>query len=225
VTTCQEWKPRDPTSPQWYTPTQLCPLMAAYVSAERRGGPTLTVRAFLAQFKGLSSTVKRKAILARLPQLAAVSLSACVTNGDIDADIVTALLEAMRAESKPINPLDLGVLGQAHLQAWLAAHGGVAATITYKRIADVDDETGLPFLFEFAFGARQDTDPRRVLVGINAAPTLIDPFRTLKGYGIGLDGLLNAQHIGPDKSVTCVAHLSCPHLHYTDRGKSSLEAL
>ena len=99
------------------------------------------------------------------------------------------------------------------------------ATITYKRIADIDDTTGLPFVFEFAFGARQDDNPRRILIGINAAPTLTDPFRTLKDYGLGLDGLLSAQHIGPTASVTCVVHLSCPHLHYTDRGKSSLEAL
>jgi hypothetical protein len=223
--TCEKWKPSDPTSAHWYTPAQLRGLMAAYVTAERRGGAALTVRDFIGQFKGLSSTLKRKAILARIPTLAARSLSACVTKGDIDTAVVSALLDAMRAESKPINPLDLGVLGQPHLQAWLTAHGGVAATVTYKRIADVDDTTGLPFVFEFAFGAREDANPRRVLVGINAAPTLIDPFRTLKGYGIGLDGLLNAQHIGPNTPVTCVAHLSCPHLHYTDRGKSSLEAL
>ncbi len=84
----------------------------------------------------------------------------------------------------------------------------------------MDDESGLPFVFEFAFGARQDTNPRRVLVGINAAPTLADPFRTLTGYGIGLDGLLNQRYVGEHQPVTCVAHLTCPHLHFTDPRKS-----
>jgi hypothetical protein len=222
---CRKWRPSDPTSAHWYTGAQLRGLMAAYVTAERRGGPALTVRDFIGQFRGLSSTRKRKAILTRLPRLAGLSLSACVENGDIDEELVASLLAAMRGESKPVKPLELGHLGKAHLQTWLEAHAGIAATVTYKRVADLDNATELPFVFEFAFGARQDTDPRRLFVGINAAPTLVDPFRMLKGYGVGLDGLLNAQYLGPDAPVTCVAHLSCPHLHYTDRGKSSLEAL
>jgi hypothetical protein len=225
VATCQKWKPSDPTSAHWYTPAQLRALMAAYVTAERRGAPPMTVRDFIGQFRGLSSTLKRKAILAQLPTFAACGLNACVTNGDIDTAVVATLLEAMRAESKPVNPVALGVLGQRHLQTWLEAHGGVTTTIEYRRVAEIDDDSGLPFVFEFAFGARQDGAGRHIVVGINAAPTLIDPFRSLKTYGIGLDGLLSSQYLGPNSPVTCVAHLSCPHLHYTDRGKSSLEAL
>lgn len=225
VATCQKWKPSDPTSAYWYTPAQLSALMAAYVSAERRGGPAITVRDFIGQFKGLSSTVKRKVILSQLPALAACGLNACVANGTIDPAVVTALLAAMQQESKPVKPLDLGVLGQRHLQTWLTAHGGVDATIEYRRVAEIDAESGLPFVFEFAFGARHDAGPRRLLIGINAAPTLVDPFRSLKDGRIGLDGLLSQQYVSAFASVTCVAHLTCPHLHYTDRGKSSLDAL
>jgi DNA topoisomerase VI subunit B len=221
---CRKWKPSDPTSAHWYAPEQLRGLMAAYVSAERRGGPALTVRDFIGQFRGLTSTRKRKAILATRPALAAVSLSTCVSGGDIDETIVAALLDAMRAESKPVNPLDLGVLGQAHLQSWLTAHGGVAATIVYKRVADLD-ERGLPFVVEVAFGAREDRDPRRVIVGINAAPTLNDPFRELADYHISLDGLLQQQLIRATSPVTCVVHLTHPALRYTDRGKSALEGV
>ena len=130
--------------------------MAAYVTAERRGGPALTVRDFIGQFKGLSSTVKRKAILARLPKLAALSLSACVKDGDIDLAAVAELLTAMQHESRPVRSLDLGLLGKAHLQTWLQAHTGTAATVSYKLVADIDDATGLPFALEFAFGGRQD---------------------------------------------------------------------
>ena len=44
-------------------------------------------------------------------------------------------------------------------------------------------------------------------------------------YGVGLDGLLNSLHISQSDPVTFVLHLACPHLNYTDRGKSSLEVL
>ena len=137
--------------------------MAASVSAERRGGPTLTVRDFIGQFKGLSSTLKRKTILARIPQLFARSLSACVTNGDIDAGVVAALLEAMKAESKPVNPLELGVLGpSASLADSTRGRRGHNHIQTRLYMLDEDSRSRLRFVFELpAFGARQD--PRSVM--------------------------------------------------------------
>ena len=63
------------------------------------------------------------------------------------------------------------------------------------------------------------------LTGINWAPTLLDPFREFAGYGVGLDGLLHDLRVGVHDPVTVVIHLACPHLSYTDRGKSGLEAL
>ena len=97
--------------------------------------------------------------------------------------------------------------------------------MTYKKTAAVDDETGLPFLVETAFGVRSDDDGLRLVTGINWAPTLVDPFRALNAYGLGLGRLLGQLHISGDDPVTFVLHLACPHLNYTDRGKSSLEAL
>ena len=66
---------------------------------------------------------------------------------------------------------------------------------------------------------------RQIVTGINFAPTLVDPFRALGAYGIGLNGLLSNLYAHPDDPVTVVVHLACPHLNYTDRGKSSLEAI
>lgn len=222
---CRKWRPNDATSAHWYTPEQLRALMAACVTAERSGGSPRTVRDFIGEFRGLSSTVKRKRILARLPHLAGLSLGDCVQDGDIDPGVVSALLQAMRAETNPVKPADLGILGKTHVEGWLARQGGVTPTIRYQRVSGVDESTGLPFVFEFAFGARNDDECRRLYIGINSAPTLVDPFRSLTRYGVSLEGLLNQHYVVSDAPVTCIAHLTCPHLRFTDRGKSALEGL
>ena len=242
--TCAKWVASEPTSPHWYTADQLRALMAAYLTVERDGGQARTVRQFIAEFRGLSGTAKQKAILSRLP-IAGVHLRDFVRNGDVDRGTVETLLEAMRAESRAVKPDALGVLGEAHVRAWLLAHGGLPQTLKYKRIAGMDDESGLPFVVELGWAVRQSnindagafqrfanlvpdlpgSGRRRVMTGINFAPTLVDPFRALDDYGFGLDGFLSSLHIEPHDPVTVMVHLTCPHLNYTDRGKSSLEAL
>ncbi len=221
---CRKWLANEPTSPHWYTADQLRGLMAAYITAERHGGTARTVREFVAEFRGLSATAKQKTILDRL-NLSGVYLRDLVKDGDLDRAVVQTLLEAMRAESKPVKPLGLGVIGEEHFKTWLETYGGEIKTFHYKRIANVDDQNGLPFIVEFAFVLRKDRESRRLITGINWAPTLADPFRYFSAYGFGLDGLLNSLHINASDPVTFVLHLACPHLKYTDRGKSSLEGL
>ena len=219
-----KWRPSDPTSPHWYTAEQLRALIAAYVHAERHGGRALFVRDFVAEFRGLSSTVKRKAVLEGLPW-AGKHLHALVTNGDLNSRMIATLLKRMCTASSPVPPEKLGVLGEPHLRAWLQAYGGKVQTCKYKRVADLDETTGLPFVVELAFAGRQDRQPRRLLTGINFAPTLADPFRMFDDYGLGLEGLLSSLHIAVDDPVTAVVHLTSPHLQFTDRGKASLEVL
>ncbi len=222
--TWTKWRPSDPTSPHWYTAHQLRTLIAAYVHAERVGGPALFVRDFVAEFRGLASTVKRKAVLDRLP-FAGRHLHDLVTNGDLDGRLIATLLKRMQAASSPVPPPALGVLGEAHLRAWLQTYGGKVQTYKYKRVAEIDETTGLPFVVELAFAGRQDRQPRRLLTGINFAPTLADPFRVFKDHGLGLDGLLASLHVDVGDPVTVVVHLTSPHLNFTDRGKASLEAV
>jgi DNA topoisomerase VI subunit B len=222
--TWTKWRPSDPTSPHWYTPDQLRALIAAYVHAERLGGRALYVRDFVAEFRGLSSTVKRKAVLEGLP-FAGKQLRSLVTNGDLDMGLITTLLTRMQAASTPVPPVALGVLGEPHVRAWLETHGGKVQTVKYKRIADIDDTTQLPFVIELAFVGRKDRQARRLLSGINFAPTLADPFRQFRGHGLGLEGLLTDLRVAPADPVTIMVHLTSPHLNFTDRGKSSLEAV
>ena len=178
----------------------------------------------MAEFRGLAGTAKQKAILARV-RLAACSLHDLVADGAVDRETARALLEAMRAEARPVKPLALGSLGEAHLRGWLGEHGAKMETVRCKRVQGVDDDSGLPFVVELAFAARTDDGDRQIVTGINFAPTLVDPFRALGAYGIGLNLLLSNLYAHPDDPVTVVVHLACPHLNYTDRGKSSLETI
>jgi DNA topoisomerase VI subunit B len=139
--------------------------------------------------------------------------------------VIATLLKRMQRASTPVPPQALGVLGETHLRTWLETYGGKVHTCKYKRVADVDESTGLPFVVEIAFAGRQDRQPRRLLTGINFAPTLADPFRMFEHYGLGLASLLTSLHVDVNDPVTVVVHLTSPHLNFTDRGKSSLEEL
>ncbi|MDQ3253319.1 MAG: hypothetical protein M3R15_05325, partial [Acidobacteriota bacterium] len=211
------------TSPHWYSAERLRALIAAYINAESNGAQPRTVREFISEFRGLSATQKQKSIL-QIAGLSSVYLRDLVKDGDVNRSVVDDLLMLMRGESKAVKPAALGQVGEKHLRTWFDAQGVELRTFKYKRHADTGDNN-MPYVVEFAFALRGDRGTRRLLTGINWSPTLADPFRSLNRYGIGLDGLLNQLHISPDEPVTFVLHLACPHLNYTDRGKSSLEDL
>jgi DNA topoisomerase VI subunit B len=222
---CQKWVASEPTSPHWYTAEQLRALAAAYIHAERTGAArSRTVREFIAEFRGLSGTAKQKTIL-DTARVSGIHLRDLVRDGDVDRHVIAELLTAMQAESRPVKPAALGVLGEAHLTAWLAQPLGDAKTVTYTKTADVDEESGLPFVLETAFGVRHNGGGLRLITGINWAPTLVDPFHSLNEFGLSLAGLLGRLHLDDEQPVTMVLHLACPHLNYTDRGKSSVEGL
>jgi hypothetical protein len=60
----RKWLPSDPTCPHWYDPQRFERYMAAHVArGQKKGRAVFTVREFLSEFRGLSSTIKQKAIL------------------------------------------------------------------------------------------------------------------------------------------------------------------
>jgi DNA topoisomerase VI subunit B len=111
-----KWTASDKTSPHWYTVDRLRGLIAAYVSAERAGGRALTVRDFVAEFRGCTATGRLKAIV-EAAGLARAPLAALARNGDIDPALVEQLLQLMCAATKPVKPEALGTIGEAHLRA------------------------------------------------------------------------------------------------------------
>jgi DNA topoisomerase VI subunit B len=215
-TAWRKWLPKDPTSPHWYTVDRLRALIAAYLGTEGEG-KARTVRELIAEFAGLSSTAKQKAV-AEAAGLTGASLRDLVRGDDIDPDAVARLLTAMREAAKVIKPAALGVLGEAHMAGALVAHmHAEAESVRYKKVEG--EEGGLPFVLEVAFGVYREQFAecgREVAVGLNWAPTLRPPIQRLLT-------LLGEKRIDRHDPVCVAFHLACPRLEFTDRGKTMLE--
>ena len=59
----EKWRPRNPTCAHWYDEARLQRYLAAHVASDRDLGQSRTVRAFLAEFRGLSGTAVQRKIL------------------------------------------------------------------------------------------------------------------------------------------------------------------
>ncbi len=214
VATVAKWLPRDPTSPHWYTLEKLRTLIAAYVADEQAGAPPRTVRAFVAEFAGLSTSAKQKAVT-DAANLSRAYLHDLVITGDIDAVRVACLLEAMQAESRPVKPAALGVIGEAHLtQHLIAVHHVSEPSVRYKKLEGTAD--GLPYVLEVAFGVftGEYLECRReVSAGANWTPLLSMPFESMHQ-------VFSEVRVDRADPVAILVHLSCPRLEFTDRGKT-----
>lgn len=210
----QKWRPNEPTSPHWYTAETLRDLIAAYVAEERRHGEkkVKTVRAFVSEFRGLTSTIKQKQITANY---SGVYLQDMVKDDDIDPDFVKKLLADMQAASKPPKPSVLGIIGEEHLTKWMLTHGDAAEkSIRYKR---VEAKEGPPHIIEVVFAVRKDDAGRRILrTGMNWTPALGDPIPTLTR-------VVQEMRIDSHDPVTLVVHLARPRFEFVDRGKTRVD--
>jgi hypothetical protein len=246
------WRPSAPTSAHWYNSETLQLLIGAEVAyAEDHGLPQRPVREFIAEFRGLSSTAKTKAICDGLG-LSRRSLADVVT----DPALVAGLLGAMKAGARPVKPKDLGIIGREHLLKRFIAAGAQEDSFDYQMNAFEHD--GLPYVIEVAFAyapglaekaeadeledeglgaweageraAQMESEReergrdrvRRMVTGLNFSASVgANPFRELRDRQ-GLEGLLSAQYAGPDEPVIVFVHLSTPHLQFLDKGKSSV---
>jgi DNA topoisomerase VI subunit B len=114
----QKWVTSQPTSPHWYSVSQLCSLIAAYLTNSKRIGRPKPIREFVAEFAGLTGTAKQKSVLNRL-QLSGAYLNDLIKDGNIDSEKVAQLLDAMKDESRPIAPKNLGIITEKHIFQWL----------------------------------------------------------------------------------------------------------
>ncbi len=216
-----KWKPSDPAPAHWYRPKQLARLIGAYLAHDQDHGRIRTVREFVAEFRGLSSTAKQKAVL-EATCLSREPLSVFVNGSAIDMVKVEWLLTVMQAHSKPVKPQDLGVIGEEHFSRRFANADADMETFVYRKVLEISG--GLPVVIETAFGYcpdRKDDDVGRDLItGINWSPALVNPFRQL-GYS-SLDSLLASQRASVDEPVILVLHVAQPGIQYLDRGKSAV---
>jgi hypothetical protein len=218
-----KWKPSDPTSPHWYDQHRLTRLIAGYIAHDADTGRTTprTVREFVAEFRGLSSTAKQKAILDAL-ELTRAPLTALVVDGNaIDGEKVGKLLAAMKANSKPVKPAALGLIGEEHFrEKFERIVGFEKESFEYRKVLDLD-EHGVPSVAEVAFGWMPN-HTRRMVTGVNWSPGIQNPFRQLGAYGTSLDTVLTNQRCNSAQPITIVLHLACPRVDYTDAGKSAI---
>ena len=202
-----KWKPDFATSPHWYSPERLRLLIASEIAhAENSRKPSPSVREFVQQFRGLSSTVKASTICA------ALSVGERETLADYyrrSPDGLT-LLGAMRGLSASVKPVQLGVIGKDHLESMLVASGCESDSLVYRKVEI--EHAGLPYVIEVAFGFRNDGGVH-LREGFNFTPAIgASPFQ--------LNARLGAAQIETGDPVTVFVHVACPRLDFLDRGKS-----
>jgi DNA topoisomerase VI subunit B len=203
----EKWRTDRPTSAHWYQVPHLRNLIAAYITAGDR-----PVRDFVAEFAGLSGTQIRQKVLAEAG-ITGTRLMDLVTNGDVDLEIVARLLEAMRANSKPIKPGKLGVIGSEHLEKALDGYGAINPK--YSKVTTFDEE-GLPLVLEIAFGInRTHTERHLRVIGLNWSPVFKIPSRHLTEA-------LNDCYVQLSDATTLIVHLAQPRFAFSDHGKGAL---
>jgi DNA topoisomerase VI subunit B len=209
----RRWQPSDPAPAHWYQQDTFERLIAAHVRDDQDRRRNTLVREFVSQFRGLTGSAKHKAVLDAVGA-ARMTLADFFGSGDaVNKASVAALLKAMKEESRPVKPLDLGVIGEDHLRAHLSALGAHPETIRYKRV--VWDDNTRPFVIEAAFGYCDAHEKRQLAIGLNFSPAIGNPIR-------GLEDHLDDCWVGSDDPVIVVLHITCPRFAFTDRGKGSI---
>ena len=217
----EKWQPHYPTSPHWYDPARLRRLMGAHIARDQDcGREPRTVREFISEFRGLSGSAKQKLVLGEVGG-SRLSLPAFFGAGDdVNTDGIAKLLDAMRQQSKPVKPQDLGLIGKDHFATRFEAAGADPRVFRYKRA--FGETEGIPDVIESAFGWRPKGDRRRIITGLNWSPAIGNPFRSLGPYGESLDSILTEQRSGPVEPIVFVLHLARPRIDYTDHGKTAV---
>ena len=218
----QKWLPTWPTSAHWYDKSSLRRYMAAHIANR----DSITVREFISEFRGMTGTAKQKLVLAETGS-SHVSLHNYFGLRTANTANIEKLLASLQKHTKPVRPVDLGVVGREHLYRRMEAAGGDPKTFTYNRT--FGETNGVPRVIEFAFGIHRDglaaagrVPTRKIITGVNWSPGINNPFRQLGRGGAGLDGILAEVHANTSQPVIVALHLACPRVTYTDRGKSAI---
>ena len=122
-----KWRACDPTSAHWYSPARLARYAAAHVARDQDQGRERTVREFIAESCGLSSSAKQKSVLeesgrARMPLAAPVAVALRDVFGNVvaqgivaDPELLGCRLYASAGTHKKINAAPLGMQANAAL--------------------------------------------------------------------------------------------------------------
>jgi len=223
----EKWRPRNPTSPHWYDESRLQRYLAAHVARDRDLKRQRTVRAFIAEFRGLSGTAVQRKILEEVG-CSHQSLAEFFGVERVNRVGIAKLLASMKRHSKPVTPKRLGVIGEEHLKQRFLEAGGNVETFKYQQRKGMTDD-GIPYIVEFAFGLHQSgltqqgaAISRKIITGANWSVGIHNPFRAFGSTGEGLESTLAKVRANAREPVICALHLASAYIQYADRGKSSI---
>ena len=218
----RKWRPSDAIPASWYSAQQLQRLIAAQVNRNQESSKRVRlVQDFVGDFRGLSGTAKRSAVLAEC-ELARAPLDTFFSADQVDHASISRLLEVMKRHSRPVKPEALGLIGEAHFRRVFSVHGHADHLFFQyaKRLGE--DDQGRPFIAEAAFTPTPEAFSNPVTLGINWSPAIRDPFRSIGTRGESLSSVLADQHVHlPYSRILVGVHLVCPVVQFVDRGKSA----
>jgi DNA topoisomerase VI subunit B len=205
-----KWRPNDPTSAHWYDAARFDRLIANMVAHDQDHGYARTVREFIAEFRGMKGTALQKRVL-DLAGASRMPLATLFKGGKQHR--LRMILQEM---TRPVTPIDLGIIGREHLQRTCIERGADPDSFDYRKIAGTTG--GLPWVVETAFAHCPDANDMQLITGCNWSPGITNQFETEAVFG--------EQRLHDETSPVIVAiHLTCPVLEFTDRGKSYLGPL
>ena len=216
--TFDKWRPCQPTSSHWYEQRHIERLIGAYITYDTSAGRDRLVSEFIAEFDGLSGSLKRSKVLDACA-LKRVHLSALATGGRFDSARIAGLLAAMKAHTKPVKPRRLGVIGEEHFRRRFESMGCNPKSIRYRRAMP---KRGMPYVVETAFAMRDGDQPRMIVTGANWSSAIKNPFRSFGSTGEGLETVLANARAGGGEPILLAVHLAHPRVEYTNRGKSEM---
>jgi DNA topoisomerase VI subunit B len=209
-----KWTPNMQTSPHWYNVETLSDLVAGYLVKERDNGQhRKTVREFISEFRGLTSTAKQKKVTGNYSRS---YLNEFEKDGDIDRESLKVLLENMKKESIAPKPNLLGIIGKEHFTSWMIGKGGAEHSIKYSKKTGID--AGLPYVLEVGFAVKEDNNAKRsMIIGLNWSPVIgSESVSTLQSA-------VQQARLDPDDAVIFMVHIARPRFEFMDRGKTKIE--
>jgi len=216
----EKWRPNQPTCSHWWRPEHFERLIAGYIAYDQDNDQQRTVREVVKEFNGLTATAKQKLVL-DATGLSRQPLTALMNGVALDHAKVAELLDAMKANARPVTHARLGLIGKDHFEQRFADGGCDMETFKYQKV--LDESNGRPEILEVAFGwCPKSGDHRRLVTGVNWSAAIINPFRRLGETGRSLDAMLQQLRCGHDEEVVIVMHIATPCAEFTDRGKSAL---
>jgi DNA topoisomerase VI subunit B len=218
----KKWLPSDPTSPHWYDHARFERRVAAQIAHDLDRKKDTLVREFIVEFRGLSGTARQKAVLDKVGG-ARVPLSSLYGDDGFNKTRIAKLLAAIRAETKLVQPKQLGLIGSTSL-AWrfMEAGADVGGRNFHYRCIEAEND-GRPCLVETAFVPCKQITRRRLVVGVNWSPSISgNPFKAIGAGGDSLDSLLASLRVQHHDKAILVVHVACPTVQYIDRGKAAM---